>query len=309
MRSLFATRRARLLARLALYGTAVCVGLPVALSQALIATVRQPVTAARPPWQEVSLRASGLRLRAWLAPGDERRAAVVLVHGHGDSLESQAGSGEELHRRGHSVMLVDLRGHGGSEGRYSTLGGNEREDVRAALAELRRRGLGGSGFVLMGASMGAVAMLRAAAVEPDVRGVVAEAPYDDYRSTVAHHAKLYYHMPGWLPLVPAVIALAEWRAGFRASDVSAVDAARRTHAALLVILDEKDPRMPEPVVRRVFDAHPGPKRFWTARGAGHAQAPSAPGYWHAVLGFLDANGLSSPAAQEQPSRFASGTMR
>jgi pimeloyl-ACP methyl ester carboxylesterase len=294
---------------LALYGTAVCVGLPVALSQVLLATVRQPVTAARPPWQELRLRADGLRLRAWLAPGDPDRTAVVLVHGHGDSLESQTGPGEEYHRRGHSVMLVDLRGHGASEGRYSTLGGNERDDARAALAELRERELGRAGFVLVGASMGAVTMLRAAAVEPDVRAVVAEAPYDDYRSTVAHHAELYYHMPGWFPLVPAAIAVAEWRAGFRASEVSAVDAARRTRAALLVILDEKDPRMPEPVVRRVFDAHPGPKRFWTARGADHAQAPSAPGYWQAVLGFLEENGCSSPAAQEQPQHLASETMR
>ena len=162
---------------------------------------------------------------------------------------------------------------------------------RAALALLRQRGLGRAGFVLMGASMGGVTMLRAAAVEPDVRAVIAEAPYDDYRSTVAHHAQLYYHMPGWLPLIPAAIAVAEWRAGFRASDVSAVAAARRTHAALLVIQDEADLRMPAPVVRRVFDAHPGPKRLWTAPGAWHSQAPSAPGYWQAVLGFLADNGL------------------
>ena len=291
MRSLFATGRARLWARVGLYGTAVCVGLPVAFSQVLIGTVHQPAEAARPPWQELALHADGLRLRAWLAPGDDRRAAVVLVHGLNDSLESQAGSGERLHRRGHTVLLLDLRAHGASEGRYTTLGGREREDVRAALVRLRQDGHGRAGFVLIGASMGAVTMLRVAAAEGDVRAVVAEAPYDDYRSTVAHHARLYYGLPGWLPLVPAAIAVAEWRAGFDASEVSAVEAARHTRAALLVIQDADDPRMPEPVVRRVFDAHPGPKTFWSAPGAGHAGAPSAPGYWETVLGFLDANGL------------------
>lgn len=291
MRSLFATGRARLWWRVGLCGTAVCVGLPLAFSQVLIATVHQPPSAARPPWQELALRADGLRLRAWLSPGDDRRAAVVLVHGLNDSLESQAGSGERLHQRGHSVLLLDLRAHGASEGRYTTLGGHEREDVRAALARLRQEGHGRAGFVLIGASMGAVTMLRAAAVEDDVRAVVAEAPFDDYRATVAHHAHLYYGLPGWLPLIPAAIAVAEWRAGFDASEVSAVEAARHTRAALLVIQDADDPRMPEPVVRRVFDAHPGPKRYWTAPGAGHAGAPSAPGYWQTVLGFLDANGL------------------
>lgn len=291
MRPLFATRRGRVLARVALYGGAVCVGLPLAASQVLVGTIRQPPLAPWPPWGETAVVSEGLRLRAWLARGDETRAAIVLVHGLGDSLESYADSGATLHRRGHTVLLLDLRAHGGSEGRLTTLGGREREDVRAALAALRERGLGRHGFVLFGVSMGAVAALRAAAEEEDVRAVVAEAPYDDYRSSVLHHARLYYGLPGWFPLVPAAIAVAEWRAGFDADAVSAVEAARRVRGALLLIVDGNDERMPEPVVRRVLDAHSGPKRLWTAPGAPHSGAANAPGYWDTVLGFLEANGL------------------
>jgi pimeloyl-ACP methyl ester carboxylesterase len=291
VRSLFATRRARLLARVCLYGAAVLVGLPVALSQQLVGTLRQPVSPAHPPWRETTLACDGLRLRAWLAEGEAGRPAVVLVHGLGDRLESQADSGERLHRIGHTVLALDLRAHGGSEGRYTSLGGRERDDVRAALAELRRLGLGRAGFVLFGVSMGAVAVLRAAAEDADVRAVVAEAPFDDYRATMAHHARLYYGLPAWLPLLPATIAVAEWRAGFDADDVSAVAAAHTTRAALLLIVDGDDPRMPDAVVRRVLDAHAGPKALWTAPGAPHAGAAHAPGYWETVLGFLAAQGL------------------
>ena len=291
MRPLFATRRGRVVARVALYGGAVLAGLPLAASQVLVGTIRQPTVAPYPPWAEVAVRSDGLRLRGWLALGDEARVAAVLVHGLGDSLESYADSGALLHRRGHTVLLLDLRAHGGSEGRYTTLGGREREDVRAALRALRERGLGRRGFVLLGASMGAVAVLRAAAEEPDVRAVIAEAPYDDYRSTMAHHARLYYGLPSWFPLIPAAVAVAEWRAGFDADEVSAVAAARRARGALLAIVDGADERMPEAVVRRVHDAHPGPKRIWTAPGAPHCGAANAPGYWETVLDFLEANGL------------------
>jgi pimeloyl-ACP methyl ester carboxylesterase len=291
VRSLFATRRSRLLARVGLYGAALLVGLPLAFSQVLVGTQRQPTLSPHPPWQEIAVAAEGLRLRAWLAREGSGRPAVVMVHGLGDSLESQADAGERLGRRGHSVLLLDLRAHGGSEGRTTTLGGREREDVRAALGALRERGLGQDGFVLFGVSMGGVAVLRAAAEEPAVRAVVAEAPYDDYRSTVAHHARLYYGLPAWFPLLKAAIAVAEWRAGFDADEVSAVAAARRVRAPLLLIVDGDDERMPEAVVRRVFEAHPGPKRIWTARGAPHAGAQNAPGYWDTVLGFLAANGL------------------
>jgi hypothetical protein len=90
-----------------------------------------------------------------------------------------------------------------------------------------------------------------------VRAVVAEAPYDDYRGTMARHARLYYGLPPWFPLIPAAIAVAEFRAGFDADEVSAVEAARRVRGALFLIVDEDDERMPEAVVRRVFDAHHG----------------------------------------------------
>ena len=290
MPPLFATRR-RLLARILLYGGAVFVGLPLAASQMLVGTIRQPTLEPWKPWEGITVRSDGLRLRGWLARGTDERAAVVVAHGLGDSLESYADAGGVLHRRGHTVLLVDLRGHGGSEGRLTTLGGREREDVRAGMRALRERGLASRGFVLLGVSMGAVAAIRAAAEEPDVRAVIAEAPYDDYRGTTLHHARLYYGLPSWFPLVPAAIKVAEWRAGFRADDVSAVEAARRFHGALLVIADGEDERMPEVVCRRVLDAHPGPRRFWIAPGAPHSGAGNAPGYWETVLGFLDEAGL------------------
>jgi pimeloyl-ACP methyl ester carboxylesterase len=288
---LFATRRGRILARTVLYGGALFVGLPVAASQVLVGTIRQPSHDPWPPWQEIALSSEGLRLRGWLAEAAPGRPAVVMTHGVGDSLESQVGPGSLFHRRGHSVLLVDLRGHGRSEGRLTTLGGREREDVRAGMRALRQRGLGGDGLILAGASMGAVAAIRAAAEEQDVRAVIAEAPYDCYRSTVAHHARLLYGVPEWLPLMQAAIVVAEWRAGFDADDVNAVAAARRFRAPLLLVVDGDDPRMPEAVVRRVYDAHPGPKRLWVAAGAPHAAAPNVPGYWDTVQRFLDENGL------------------
>jgi pimeloyl-ACP methyl ester carboxylesterase len=291
MRAFFTSGRGRLRARLALYGAAIFLGLPAAFSQVLIGTVRQPTSPATSPYEEIALWSDGLRLRAWLIGGSGDRAAVVVVHGLGDSLESYEGLAATLQRRGHTVLLLDLRGHGGSEGSTTTLGGREREDVRAGLRALRERGRAGSGTVLFGVSMGAVAVLRAAAQETDVRAVVAEAPFDNYRASVAHHARLLYGLPPWFPLIPLSIKVAEWRAGFRADDVDAVAAVRQVRAPLLAIVDGADPRMPEAVVRRVFDAHPGPKRLWVAPGAPHAGALFAPGYWAEVTGFLEASGL------------------
>lgn len=279
---LFRTTRSRILARVALYSVTVFGALPLALSQSIIGTVRQP--ASHPPlgFEEAWAAVDGLRLRAWISRGDGKRAAAIVVHGLGDTLESYLEVAWVLGRRGHTVLLLDLRGHGGSEGRYTTLGGREREDVRAGMRLLRERGLAPSGFLLMGYSMGAVAVLRAAAEEADVRAVIAEAPFDRARG-----------MPqGRLWLVgPLAIAMAEWRAGFDIDDVDAVAASRRVRAPLLAVVDGKDEGNTETVVRPIFEAHPGPKKLWVAPGADHVGAILAPGYWPTVEGFLKDCGI------------------
>jgi uncharacterized protein len=276
--------------RLVFYGLVVLLAVPLAFSQLLLRGAPAPSSAPPPPYVAGQVVAEGLRLRTWTRTGSPDRPAVVIVHGLGDSLESYVDRANVLNRRGHTVLLLDLRAHGGSEGRYTTLGGREREDVRAAMDALRRAGQARAGLVLMGHSMGAVAVLRAAVGAPDLRAVIVEAPFDTYRATVAHHARLLYGMPAWVPLIPITIALAEWRAGFRADDVDAVAASAAFAAPLLAIADGADTRMPAEVVRRVAEAHPGPHRLWVAPGADHVGAVLVPDYWPVVLGFLDAAG-------------------
>jgi len=283
-------RTRRLLARVVFYSAAVFVGLPLAFSHVMTRTWRGDTAPPPAPWREVWLVSEGLRLRAWTAEGQPGRPTAVIVHGVGDRLESFLDLGARLRGRGSGVVLLDLRGHGGSQGRHVTLGGREREDVRAALDHARAQD-GGRGVLLLGFSMGAVAALRAAVGRDDVRALVVEAPYDTYRATIERHARLLYGLPAWVPLIPLSIAAAEWRAGFDADEVDAVAAAARVRAPLLAIADGADERMPEAVVRRVFSAHPGPKRMWVAAGAPHVGAWVHPDYWAVLTGFLADHGL------------------
>jgi uncharacterized protein len=273
-----------------LYGGAILVGLPVAFCHQLTHPLRQPTERAHQPYHELAIACQGLRLRAWLARGSTGTPAVLLAHGLGDSLESYVEIADRLRARGHSVLLLDLRGHGGSEGRVTTLGGREREDLRAAIARLNAEALTKDGLIVMGWSMGAVAVLRACAERDDITAVIVESPYDTYRENVVRHAWLLYRIPRWVPLVPITIAFAERWGGFDADAVDAVAAARRMRAPLLAIADGADPRMPESVVRLVYDAHPGPKQLWIAPGMPHVSARLLPDYWPRVTAFMERYG-------------------
>ena len=111
-----------------------------------------------------------LRSRSWSAPN--RRATVVLVHGFAASIRDATvvRQAEALQAEGFDVVSYDSRGHGGSGG-LCTLGDLESHDVAAALVSAQATGLP---VVLVGASMGAIAVLRAAATgAAGIAGVVA----------------------------------------------------------------------------------------------------------------------------------------
>lgn len=111
--------------------------------------------------------------REWLTD-DAPLAAVVLVHGFSASADDPkvCAVAEALLGDGFDVVAYDSRGHGRSEG-ASTLGDLERHDVAAAVDVAKERS---DRIVLVGASMGAIAVLRYAATVvddiPQLAGVV-----------------------------------------------------------------------------------------------------------------------------------------
>lgn len=108
----------------------------------------------------------GVRLtaRRWPTLG-AARAAVVLVHGFASSSDEPrvVALAEALHAVGHTVLAFDGRGHGTSGGETTLLGDRERFDVAAAVGAI---GDDSVPIIAVGASMGAIAVLRYAADTP-----------------------------------------------------------------------------------------------------------------------------------------------
>ncbi len=97
-------------------------------------------------------------------------ATVVLVHGLAarkdhPHIEELAG---RLQENGFEVLSYDARGHGASAGTY-TLGHLEHLDVESAASWAMVRG---GPTILVGASLGGVAVLRYACDHPELSGVV-----------------------------------------------------------------------------------------------------------------------------------------
>jgi pimeloyl-ACP methyl ester carboxylesterase len=165
----------------------------------------------RHPTEVMLVAADGVRVHAALTagPGD---VAFVVVHGftgHGASEEVRA---IVTALAGHgSVVTVDLRGHGRSEGE-STVGMLEVLDVDAAVQWARD--LGYRRIVAVGFSMGAAVVVRHAALARDPRqGTVSDpAVHAQVDAVVAVSGPAFWYYRG-TPVMRTLHWLVETRTG------------------------------------------------------------------------------------------------
>ena len=121
--------------------------------------------------------ADGLRLSAWLV-AKAGAPAIVLLHGYPAEKTDMLPLAAVLARR-FTVLLVDLRYFGRSDGSVTTLGFRERNDLRRAIDALARRGFDRVG--VFGFSLGGAIALTTAVDEPRIGAVAAYSPFADLR--------------------------------------------------------------------------------------------------------------------------------
>ena len=235
--------------------------------------------------EDVELRAKdGKKIAGWWMPkGAKGNPPVVVLHGLGAGKAHMVDYILFAQAAGYPVLAIDFRGHGTSEASLTSIGYYESWDVEAAMDFVRKRGAGDP--VLWGTSMGAVAALLAAAEDGSVAGVIADAPFDTYRNTIRHHAKLMFGMSEF-PLLTMAMPMIEERARFDVDEVDSLRAVGRIHAPILFLAAEEDRRMDPAMVRTIYDAAAGPKEFWIIPGEGHESRSFGKEYQEKIQTFL-----------------------
>ncbi len=201
----------------------------------------------------------GLMLRGWLMRGEATKPTIIFGHGLFRSRREGLERGSALNKRGLSVLLFDFRNHGESDGRFYSLGFLERLDVLGAydfLKEKRER----RRFVLLGVSMGAVAIIHAAdAFQQDLEAIIADSPFQSLNETVAHHTGMLA-----LPSFPFA-DLFVWNftriTQYSAEDLNTLEAlGRLDEIPVLLIYGKEDRRLPPSGIQNIFDAIPSAKK-------------------------------------------------
>jgi uncharacterized protein len=237
-------------------------------------------------YRDVSFRDSaGLVLRGWWMPGS-RGQTVVMVHGWTSSRQEPMSRAAYLHAAGYNLLVFDLRGHGSSDGGYTTLGWSEPDDVYAAVRFARTQDSGP--IALLGYSMGASTVVEAAA-GAGVQAVVEDSGFatalDEVRWTFTSVSRLPSS-----PFADPLLALSAADLGVDLARIRPVDAAARLTVPLLAIIGTADTLVLPSQGYALYHAARGPKELLVVPGAGHVGGYSRDPkrYSRVVLDFLAA---------------------
>ncbi|HYG15685.1 MAG TPA: alpha/beta fold hydrolase [Bacteroidia bacterium] len=210
------------------------------------------------PHDTITLKTSGgLKIDSWYSRHRKSKGSVALFHGHLGNKGAITPEATAFHKLGYNVLLVDLRGHGNSQGNYCTIGFKEGEEVKLAVDYLKSKGE--KNIILWGTSMGAAAITSAFKhhqIKPSA--VILELPFNNLHSAVSARVKLM-----GLPKEPLSSILTFWGGvenGFNAFNFSPAEYAKTINCPVLVQAGKLDSRVSLHDIDELFKNIPSDKK-------------------------------------------------
>lgn len=213
----------------------------------------------------------GLTLSGKYYVGAPGAPLVIFFHGYrGRAERDGCGSFRIWQKKGYSVLLVDQRGHGESEGNAISFGIRERRDCLTWAKEAARRFGSDISIILMGVSMGAATVMMSTDLElpAQVCGVIADCGFSAPEA-ILDDTMRRRHYPLWLTWPLLRLGARLYGKGLNIRSCSALGALAHTNIPVLLIHGEADPIVPCSMAYELRDACASPVTLLTVPGAGH----------------------------------------
>ena len=235
---------------------------------------------------------SPLKLAAWWIPHPHAQGrTVILLHGYADAKVGAIAWAPTFHSLAYNILALDLRAHGDSEGRLTTVGFHEQHDLDQVINHLRAaRPNDTRHLTLFGASTGAAVAAATAARRDDIAAIILDSPFADFRSAAMAHFDLLGLPAG--PVQPLALRLAEWMSRSDFAAVSPASTIPRVKCPVMIIHCTTDPfsndhdqsRLRTALESRSNDAD----TYWLVNDCAHLMAACADPtqYRQRILDFL-----------------------
>ncbi|MEO8427347.1 MAG: alpha/beta hydrolase [Verrucomicrobiota bacterium] len=171
------------------------------------------------------------------------KGTILLLHGYMLSKETMLHWALDLAEAGYRAILVDLRGHGKSTGKWITYGAHEADDLVQVLNDLEQRGALSGKLGVLGVSYGASLALKLASRDQRIEAIVGLQPFSSARDAVVEFGRANLH---WLNMFISDASLAralhkaEMLADFSWEQTDVCATIQKVHAPILLFHGMKD---------------------------------------------------------------------
>jgi uncharacterized protein len=225
-------------------------------------------------------------LRGFYVPKDSAKATIICIHGRNNNKEFFLPFAKKLHDLGCNVILIDLRGHGKSGGKYSTFGFYEKTDIQKVIdyvetkSTLKNIGIHGHSLG------GAVALLT---LETDKRlkfGII-ESTYSNYEDIMLEYsARSLPFKSRWV--THHILEKSATIAQFDLTKINPIEACHAIKVPIFMEHGTNDKVIPYEMGELNFAALGSDKVFYPIENGSHVNVHQDGGdeYWEAMKVFI-----------------------
>jgi uncharacterized protein len=226
--------------------------------------------------EEVWLQVNQLRLHGWwlpLAREDYQKKVLLFLHGNGENIAANLNQAKIFQELGFSVLLMDYRGYGLSEGEFPSET-QVYEDAQAAWDYLTQsQKINPKNIIIYGHSLGGAIAINLAVEHPEAAGLIVEGTFTSIKD-MAKYKKIYQIFPLSLILH---------------QKFDSINKVKSLKIPLLLIHGTADDVVPSVMSQLLFDQAQVPKQILIIPDADHHNAATvgAETYRQAVNDFYD----------------------
>ena len=237
---------------------------------------------------EITIKSSdGFKLKGYKIKNKNNKY-VILVHGYTSKHEELIGKAKKFYDLGFGILLIDLRAHGKSGGKYITMGVKDSEDLRLWVDYLIEKD--NANYIgLFGISMGAATVMTSLESMPSqVKFAVEDCGYSSVWNVLKYQLCGLFHLPVF-PFLYICNLYAKIFAKYDFKTKSSVKSLANTNIPILMIHGTKDTFVPYYMLDQNFNACKSKKEKLIVEGANHAQAEDfePQKYWKTISKFID----------------------
>lgn len=214
------------------------------------------------------------RIHCWWIPASGQEAGVILyLHGNGINMGANLAHACRFHQLGFSVLLIDYRGYGRSEGSFPTES-SVYQDAQAAWNYLvQQRGVPKEQIFIYGHSLGGAIAIDLAVQHPQAAGLIVESSFTSISKMAGYRGHFW--------MFPAGLLVNQ-----RFDSISKV---RSLQIPVLFMHGLADGVVPHQMSQLLFAAANEPKQLVLFPDAGHNNVADVAGsqYLEAVQNFFE----------------------